>query len=119
MIVGQRDFIALDVSGPRNNSEAKLSNNIVMRNAVIDSRCKFDLHMIQPDGKYVLNNRCDYNFFAREGGPKLRYNAGGRKGWRDLMITGNLPQWQQKTGWDKHSVVIDKAKLKDLKFRTK
>ncbi len=119
MIVGQRDFIALDVSGPRSNSEAKLSNNTIMRNSIIDSRCKFDLHMIQPDGKYVMDNHCDNNFFARKGGPKLRYNAGGRKKWRDILVTGNLQKWQEKTGFDQHSVVIDKAKLKDVKLRTK
>jgi parallel beta-helix repeat protein len=119
MIVGQRDFIALDISGPRNNSEAKLSHNVVMRNSVIDSKCKYDLHMIQPDGKYVTNNSCDYNFFSRKGGPKLRYNEGGRKKWRDIMVTGDLKKWQQKTGYDKHSIVIDKTKLKDIKIRTK
>jgi parallel beta-helix repeat protein len=118
-IVGQRDFIALDVSGPRSNSEAKLSNNVVTHNVIIDSKCKFDLHVIQPDGKYVSNNICDHNFFARNGGPKLRYNAGGRKGWRDILVTGNLEQWQEETGFDKHSVVVDKDKLKDRKIRTK
>jgi parallel beta-helix repeat protein len=118
-IIGQRDFIALDVSGPRSNSEAKLSNNVVTHNVVIDSKCKYDLHMIQPDGKYVQNNICDNNFFARAGGPKLRYNEGGKKKWRDILVTGDLKKWQEKTGFDKHSVVIDKDKLKDIKIRTK
>jgi len=118
-IVGQRDFIALDVSGPRSNSEAKLSNNVVTHNVIIDSKCKYDLHVIQPDGKYVFDNICDYNFFARNGGPKLRYNEGGRKGWRDILVTGDLEKWQEKTGFDKHSVVVDKDKLKDRTIRTK
>ena len=117
MIVGQRDFIALDVSGPRNNSERKLSNNVVMHNSVIDSNCKYDLHIIKPDGKYVMNNTCNYNFFARAGGPKLRYNAGGRQNWRDILVTGDLAKWQAQTGYDQHSVVIDKDKLADVVIR--
>ena len=119
VIVGQRDFIALDISGPRNNSEAKLSHNIVRYNTVIGSKCKYDYHIIQPDGKYVTDNSYDYNFFARKGGPKLRYNAGGRKKWRDIMVTSDLKKWQHKTGVDLHSVVIDKDKLKNIKIRTK
>jgi hypothetical protein len=75
--------------------------------------------MIQPDGKYVFANKCDYNFYARNGGPKLRYNAGGRKKWRDILITGDLDKWIGATGYDKHSVVIDRQKLKDVKIRTK
>jgi hypothetical protein len=118
-IMEQRDFIALDVSGPRNNSEHGLENNIIKYNTVIDSKCRYDLHMIKPDGKYVRNNICDNNVYIRSGGPKLRYNAGGRKKWKDLLVTGDLKRWRKETGFDTHSVVVDSSKMSDMDVRTK
>ena len=118
-IAGHRGFIALDVSGPRKHQEFPLRDNVIKNNTIINSECTFDIHIIRPDGKYVLNNVCDYNLYVRKGGPKLRYNEGGKNDWKDILVTEDIEKWRETTGYDKHSIVIEPDNFEFNTIQTK
>lgn len=91
-------------------------NNIVWGNIIMDNgdssgiktEMPYDLIMPDPDAPRNYNNLSDYNIFWRSDGKEVKIITGIQRENHFLnKKVYNLKEWQEKTGNDKHSKIIE------------